>query len=439
MGVDKMLETDALSKGTLFGRKQGEFSTDIARRMAIDRNTPPAAWWAIFGGDTPVLQRVARRLLSQCVSSSGCERNWSTFAYIHTKLRNRLSHKKLDKLVFVNYNLRLRLDRASKGADPYDYDPVTSFMDLSLYRRNTIIEDWMVQDSSYSTPNRMFTDIGRAHGDEKDVEAWAEKTVGDTHLGKRKTRLPPEQKGKKPRPNDDDEEDIGSQDTTPEPSGGEGDGDGDGDSNDDSGDNDGGGSAIRTRTTVVLAHLPVRRISPMPPKIRIMEHPYHNDDTQGPHVDVVDVLALHTMMIAQTRLRCSVAATMRRERLRVFLHRKGAFVATTKPNRDSAPGTSSTKSKGKASRGDGMQERPRGAKSPLYWVQTTIVFYSIRHLKLALPLEATLEYVITKRKIILVLMYSNQPMIYGSFYPVDVCSSWAWASLDQAQGAKALF
>jgi len=261
MGVDKMLETDAAAKALqefeIFRRKQGEFSTDIARRMAIDRNTPPAAWWATFGGDTPVLQRVARRLLSQCVSSSGCERNWSTFAYIHTKLRNRLSHKKLDKLVFVNYNLRLRLDRASKGADPYDYDPVTSFMDLSLYRRNTAIEDWMVQarsneapsfdeDSDFSDtplPNQMFTDIGRAHGDEEDVEAWAEKTVGDTHLGKRKTRLPPKQKGKKPRPDDDDEKDIGSQDTTPEPSGGEGDGDGDGDSSDDSGDNDGGGSA----------------------------------------------------------------------------------------------------------------------------------------------------------------------------------------------------
>ncbi|WVZ92462.1 hypothetical protein U9M48_038525 [Paspalum notatum var. saurae] len=265
-GVDKMLEVDsaayALQEFETFRRKLGEFSTDIARRMAIDRNTPPAAWWATFGGDTPTLQRVARRLLSQCASSSGCERNWSTFAYIHTKLRNRLSHRKLDKLVFINYNLRLRLDRASKIADPVDYDPVSSFMDLSLYRRNSAIEDWMQQarsngdpafdeDSDFSDtplPSKMFTDIGRAQGDEEDLEAWAEKTIGDTHLGKRKTKLAPEQrKGKKKRP--DDEENIGSQDTTPEPSGGEGDGDGHSDGDDgggsssSDGDGDGGGNA----------------------------------------------------------------------------------------------------------------------------------------------------------------------------------------------------
>jgi hypothetical protein len=47
------------------------------------------------------------------VSSSGCERNWSTFALLHTKVRNRLTHKKLNKLVYVNYNLRLKLKGVS--------------------------------------------------------------------------------------------------------------------------------------------------------------------------------------------------------------------------------------------------------------------------------------------------------------------------------------
>ncbi|KAJ1270708.1 hypothetical protein BS78_06G072600 [Paspalum vaginatum] len=202
MGLQKMLETDAaacaLQEYESFRTKVGEFSTDIARRMAMDRKTLPAAWWATFGGDTLVLQRVARRLLSQCASSSGCERNWSTFAYIHTKLRNRLSHKQLAKLVFVNYNLRLRLERASKVEHPYDFDPVTGFMDLSLYRHASAIEDWMKQS----------------------------------------------RKGKRTRA--DDEEELGSEDTTPEPSGGDdgghGDSDGDSGSSDDGGDNDGGGT-----------------------------------------------------------------------------------------------------------------------------------------------------------------------------------------------------
>ena len=154
----------------------------------------------MFGSDTPNLQRAATRLLSQCVSSSGCERNWSTFAFIHTKLRNRLSYSKLHDLVFVNYNLRLRIQRASATVEPSEYDPASSFMDLSLYRQHSAIREWMEkgrsngpptldEDSDYSDspiPSQMFTSL--AHdGDESplDVTGWAEKNIGDTHLGKR--------------------------------------------------------------------------------------------------------------------------------------------------------------------------------------------------------------------------------------------------------------
>ena len=102
----------------------------------------------------------------------------------------------------------------------------------------------------------MFTDIGSAHGHDEDVEAWAEETIGDTHLGKRKTKIGPEmRKGKKTRT----EEEFGSDETTPEPSGGEeighddddddsssSEGDGndgsDGDANDGDDGNDSGGS-----------------------------------------------------------------------------------------------------------------------------------------------------------------------------------------------------
>ena len=39
------------------------------------------------------------------------------------------------------------------------------------------------EDSDFSDtplPSKMFTDIGRAQGDEEDLEAWTKKTVGDT-------------------------------------------------------------------------------------------------------------------------------------------------------------------------------------------------------------------------------------------------------------------
>ncbi|MQL88114.1 hypothetical protein Taro_020667 [Colocasia esculenta] len=43
----------------------------------------------------------ALRILRLCCSSSGCERNWSVFKFIHIKKRNRLEHKRLNDLVFV--------------------------------------------------------------------------------------------------------------------------------------------------------------------------------------------------------------------------------------------------------------------------------------------------------------------------------------------------
>ncbi|XP_019184207.1 PREDICTED: uncharacterized protein LOC109179096 [Ipomoea nil] len=47
------------------------------------------------------------RITSLCCSSSGCERNWSTFEFIHTKKRNRLEHKRLNDLVYVQYNRKI--------------------------------------------------------------------------------------------------------------------------------------------------------------------------------------------------------------------------------------------------------------------------------------------------------------------------------------------
>ncbi|WOL11775.1 hypothetical protein Cni_G20539 [Canna indica] len=48
--------------------------------------------WLQFRTVAPTLRKIATRILLQTTSSSGCERNWSTFALIHTKLRNRLSY-----------------------------------------------------------------------------------------------------------------------------------------------------------------------------------------------------------------------------------------------------------------------------------------------------------------------------------------------------------
>ncbi|AQK88770.1 hAT dimerization domain-containing protein / transposase-related [Zea mays] len=61
-----------------FQKRQGSFSKKMAR--SCERfEFQPASWWRLYGGGAPDLQYMAIRILSLTSSSSGCERNWSTF------------------------------------------------------------------------------------------------------------------------------------------------------------------------------------------------------------------------------------------------------------------------------------------------------------------------------------------------------------------------
>ena len=104
-----------------------------------------ADWWVLFGGDTPELQKFAIRIVSQCVSSSGCERNWSTFALVHTKLRNRLGYEKLRKLVYVRHNLKQRLKQGvgKNQTEEKEADPCALLMDCTLFDESNPIMNWL--------------------------------------------------------------------------------------------------------------------------------------------------------------------------------------------------------------------------------------------------------------------------------------------------------
>jgi hAT family C-terminal dimerisation region len=169
---------EALSEAQTYRMKAGSFSGPLAQKMACDGKTSPgmriqysllpyhvcilpmtemfysfvAAWWQMFGSSTPTLQKLATRLVSQCASSTGCERNWSTFAFIHTKVRNRLSYKKLHKLVYVNYNLRIQnqIDGGSRHDD--DFDPFARLMELTLVDASNPIREWMEGARSTNVP-----------------------------------------------------------------------------------------------------------------------------------------------------------------------------------------------------------------------------------------------------------------------------------------------
>lgn len=121
-----------------------------------------ADWWDQYGGECSELQEVARRIVSQCMSSSGCERNWSTFALVHTKLRNRLGYEKLHKLVFVHYNLKLRIQHFKNDMQSFqdmqinhdrDYDPCSIMIDVAMHDEGNPILDWLCSSRSESDPN----------------------------------------------------------------------------------------------------------------------------------------------------------------------------------------------------------------------------------------------------------------------------------------------
>ncbi|CAI7890878.1 unnamed protein product [Closterium sp. NIES-54] len=61
-------------------------------------------WWQYNGWEYADLARFARRTLSQAVSASPCEWNWSTWDGVHTTRRNRLGSEKVRDLVYVAQN-----------------------------------------------------------------------------------------------------------------------------------------------------------------------------------------------------------------------------------------------------------------------------------------------------------------------------------------------
>ena len=70
----------------------------------------PYAWWDFEGACGKVLAPIAKRILAQTVSSSSCERNWSSYSFVHNKRRNRLLPQRANDLVYVYTNSRLLAD-----------------------------------------------------------------------------------------------------------------------------------------------------------------------------------------------------------------------------------------------------------------------------------------------------------------------------------------
>lgn len=128
-------------KKTLF---DGRAQIDAVTMDSID-------WWSTYGSETPKLAEIAKKVLSQPISSSLAERNWSTYSYIHNVKRNRLNCKKADKLVFIHSNKITIQDQTKNG---------TLIQKIRTWRKA------QVQDLSGIIWMRILLTLGKTKGQE---------------------------------------------------------------------------------------------------------------------------------------------------------------------------------------------------------------------------------------------------------------------------------
>ncbi|VFQ60062.1 unnamed protein product [Cuscuta campestris] len=125
------LPSSNLRQFTIALPQKGIYSRAATQADAVTMD--PIDWWATYGSETPELAEIAKKVLSQPISSSSAERNWSTYSYIHNVKRNRLNSKRADKLVFIHSNIRLQ----SRFSESYKSGPHKNW---DVNPKNTYIE-----------------------------------------------------------------------------------------------------------------------------------------------------------------------------------------------------------------------------------------------------------------------------------------------------------
>ena len=124
-----------------FHMKKGIYSMAETQTDALTMD--PIDWWSTYGAETPDLALLAKKVLSQPISSSSAERNWSTYSYIHNVKRNRLNEKRADKLVYIHSNIRLlsRFHESYKsGPDKkWDINPESTYIEGSSSRLDDMV------------------------------------------------------------------------------------------------------------------------------------------------------------------------------------------------------------------------------------------------------------------------------------------------------------
>ena len=90
------------------------------------RTLAPWEWAKTFLYKFPHVQWAAKRILSLRCSASECEHSWSIEGWLHSKKRNRLGQKNVERLLRVHTNLSLEstLDEWTATALPWDAEMI---------------------------------------------------------------------------------------------------------------------------------------------------------------------------------------------------------------------------------------------------------------------------------------------------------------------------
>lgn len=159
-----------------FGSAKADFGTDLAISTRSELN--PAAWWQQHGINCLELQRIAVRILSQTCSSFGCEHSWSIYDQIYSQRQNRLAQKRLNDVIYVHYNLRLRERQIRRRSN--------DSMSLDSVLQESLLNDWIVDVEKQSLPEDeeiLYNEMEQADAYENDFIEYEDGNAAEARKG----------------------------------------------------------------------------------------------------------------------------------------------------------------------------------------------------------------------------------------------------------------
>ena len=106
-----------------------KMSSLVGPKKEIIMNMDAKSYWNVLGRhEFPSLYLCAQSVNEMITSSAASERMWSIYRFIHSRLRNRLSNEKVEKLAFIHVNCAI-LDKNEHTDYIEDSGAILSGMD----------------------------------------------------------------------------------------------------------------------------------------------------------------------------------------------------------------------------------------------------------------------------------------------------------------------